>query len=296
MSSSNDSGSGSDPGASRRGLILGAAVTFVVLAVVLAVVRVDPTDNVILTFIHNLPLDMDVVIWLLVAGVFFVLVALPITLMLRSEPVDMGAWRRAQSIEADREVRGHILRRLRRLVYGIDTVNRAIGQFTAWLALIMVLVQFFVVIIRYVFSFGSIQMQESIQYMHGLLFMLGAGYALLHDGHVRVDIFYESMRPKRKALVNLAGVCLFLLPLSVYGWSVALPYVVDSWRVLETSAEPSGLPFVYLFKSVILVFLVLVPIQGIAMAIRSTLILLGQPTRQTIKDGAPRGLHDALEE
>lgn len=295
MSSSNDSESDGDLGASRRGLVLGAAVTFVVLALVLAVVRFDPTENVILTFVHNLPLGMDIVIWLLVAGVFFLLVALPITLMLRSEPTDMGAWRRKQSVEANREVRDS-LRGLRRLVYRIDMINRAVGQFTAWLALIMVLVQFFVVIIRYVFAFGSIQMQESIQYMHGLLFMLGAGYTLLHDGHVRVDILYEGMRPKRKALVNLMGVCCFLLPLSVYGWYVSWPFVVDSWRVFETSQEPAGLPFIYLLKSAVIVFLVLVPIQGAAMAIRSTLILLGQPTRLAIKDDAPHGLHDAIED
>ena len=71
----------------------------------------------------------------------------------------------------------------------IDAANSVIGRTTAWLALIMVLVQFVVVMMRYVFGVGSIMMQESVIYMHAFLFMLGAGYTLLQGGHVRVDIF-----------------------------------------------------------------------------------------------------------
>lgn len=81
---------------------------------------------------------------------------------------------------------------LSKFVQLVDLANDRIGKSVAWLAIIMVLIQFIVVVMRYVFGIGSIMMQESIIYLHGMLFMIGAGYTLLHEGHVRVDIFYRK--------------------------------------------------------------------------------------------------------
>ena len=155
----------------------------------------------------------------------------------------------------------------------IDSFNERLGSWIAWLALIMVLVQFVVVLMRYVFGMGSIAMQESIIYMHGLLFMLGAGYTLLHDGHVRVDIFYREATPKHKARVDIFGVVAFLIPVCILIWVYSWPYVQNSWRVFEGSKETSGIQAVFLLKTVVLVFCVLVALQGLSLLIHSLAVL-----------------------
>lgn len=156
----------------------------------------------------------------------------------------------------------------------IDSLNQRLGSWIAWLALIMVLVQFVVVLMRYVFGMGSIAMQESVVYMHGILFMVGAGYTLLHDGHVRVDIFYREASPKHKAKVDIFGVVAFLLPVCLLLWVYSWPYVANAWRVYEGSKETSGIQAVFLLKTIVLVFCVLVALQGISMLIHSLAVLL----------------------
>ena len=167
------------------------------------------------------------------------------------------------------------LRALARLCRGIDALNDRIGRGVAWLALAMVLIQFVVVLLRYVFGVGSIYLQEMIVYLHGIMFMVGAGYALLYNEHVRVDVFYREASTRWKAKVDLAGVVLFLLPvctlITVYSW----PYIAKAWAVREGSIEASGIQGVYLLKTVILFFTALVALQGIALALRSILRLAG---------------------
>jgi TRAP-type mannitol/chloroaromatic compound transport system permease small subunit len=164
----------------------------------------------------------------------------------------------------------------------IDLLNEYLGRGIAWLVLVLVLLQFVVVILRYVFSIGFIPMQESIWYLHALVFMLGAGYTLLHDAHVRVDIFYRKLSPGHKALIDLIGVFIFLLPFSaMLGW-LSWSYVANSWRVLESSGEIGGLPFIYLLKSVLLVFALLLAVQGISLALKSILVLTGGATDITV--------------
>lgn len=162
------------------------------------------------------------------------------------------------------------------LACAIDRFNQTIGMSVAWFALFMVIVQFLVVVLRYVFGYGSIFMQESIIYMHGFLFLLGAGYTLLHGGHVRVDIFYREASPRKKAMVDLFGVFTLLGPVCIgmliYSW----PYVANSWEILETSKETSGIPAVFILKSAMIAFLVLLLLQGLSMAIHSLRILTGQ--------------------
>lgn len=155
----------------------------------------------------------------------------------------------------------------------IDWLNDTVGRTVAWLALAMVLMQFAVVVLRYVFGIGSIFMQESIVYMHGLLFMLAAGYNLLHGGHVRVDIFYRDAPAKAKALVDLLGVIGLLIPVAVVILIYSMPYVRASWAVFEGSRETSGIQGVFLLKTVVIIFAVLVLLQGIAMAIGAAIVL-----------------------
>ena len=157
----------------------------------------------------------------------------------------------------------------------IDAFNEHLGRVVAWFALIMVLVQFSVVIMRYVFAFGSIPIQESILYYHGILFLLGAGYTLKRDGHVRVDIFYREAPPRKKAIIDIMGVLVLLWPVCaatwIYGWS----FVVRSWRILEGSQEPLGLHLVFLLKTFVLVFAFVVAIQGLSIVLKCILKLRG---------------------
>jgi TRAP-type mannitol/chloroaromatic compound transport system permease small subunit len=162
------------------------------------------------------------------------------------------------------------------LACAIDRLNETIGVYVAWLALAVVLVEFTVVLMRYVFGLGSVKMQESIVYMHATVFMVAAGYTLLHNGHVRCDIFYAAASPRRQALIDLIGVAIFLLPTcGLIGW-MAWPYVAQAWSVLEGSQEGGlGIPGVFLLKSIILVFAGLMALQGVALALHSLLRLMG---------------------
>jgi len=138
-----------------------------------------------------------------------------------------------------------------------------------------VLIQFLIVVGRYVFGVGSIWFQELIIYMFGFLFMLGAAYTLRHDGHVRVDIFYREAPARTKALVNLVGSLLFLIPICGLIFWVAWPYVLQSWSIWEGSQESSGIPARYLQKTAILAFAVLMALQGLSIVLRSLLVLQG---------------------
>lgn len=157
----------------------------------------------------------------------------------------------------------------------IDELNSSVGKVVSWLAVIMVLTQFTIVVMRYVFGIGSIMMQESIVYLHSFLFMAGAGYTLLHNGHVRVDVFYREVSVRKKAIVDLFGVIFLLLPVCSLIWFSSWDYVLQSWLILEGSVETSGIQARFILKSVILIFCALLGLQGIAMALRSFLVLKG---------------------
>jgi len=163
---------------------------------------------------------------------------------------------------------------LYQFVTRIDRFNDWVGRGVSWLTLIMALVTFLVVILRYFFNIGWIWMQESVVYMHGILFMVAGGYTLLHEGHVRVDIFYRPRSDFFKSWINLLGVIFLLLPFCGLILFFAFPYVVNSWRVMEGSREAGGLEGVYLLKSIILVFPLLIGLQGVSQAGHSLLNIL----------------------
>ncbi len=161
------------------------------------------------------------------------------------------------------------------LANAIDRANAAIGRAAAWCCLYVVLAEFAVVVMRYALGVGSIKLQESVLYAHAGLFMLAAAWTLQIDGHVRVDIFYTQARPRARAFIDLAGALVFLLPFAAALFVLSLPYVERSWAILERSPEADGLPFVYLLKTLIPVFAVLLGLQGLAQAIRAALALGG---------------------
>ncbi|MEJ2127270.1 MAG: TRAP transporter small permease subunit [Woeseiaceae bacterium] len=110
-----------------------------------------------------------------------------------------------------------------------DRISDITGRIIAWLTLAMVLITTVIVVMRKLFDAGFIWMQESVTWMHAAVFMLGAAYTLLHEDHVRVDIFYSKMSDKRRAVVDLAGVVLFLLPLCGFLALKAYDFAAVSW-------------------------------------------------------------------
>ncbi len=165
---------------------------------------------------------------------------------------------------------------LYRIANVIDAVNTRVGHAIAWTAFAMVLIQFAVVILRYVFAFSNTALSESIWYLHGLLFMIGAGYTLLYDGHVRVDVFYREASQRYKAWVDLLGSALFIIPLCILTVWLSWGYVINAWRVLEGSTELAGLPLTFLYKTVIWVFAFFVGLQALSTAIKAFLFLMGR--------------------
>lgn len=149
----------------------------------------------------------------------------------------------------------------------VDRLSSLLGRASAWLTLLMVLVTFVVVVLRYIFDAGLIWLQESVVWMHGFVFMVGAAYTLQQEEHVRVDIFYREMGPKHRAWVDLIGVVVFLLPLcALLGWK-AFDYVAVSWQLQEASRESGGLPYplIPILKSILVVMPTMVGLQGIAL-------------------------------
>ena len=148
------------------------------------------------------------------------------------------------------------------------------GRTVSWLSVLLVLVTFVVVVMRYVFDSGSIALQETTTYLHASIFLIGMAYTLQHDAHVRVDIFYSRFSKETKAWVDLFGALFLLLPFMLFISWVSWSYIIDSWSVLESSREAGGLPGVFLLKSLILVMTLLLSLQALTQVARNIGIIL----------------------
>ncbi|MDB2414600.1 TRAP transporter small permease subunit [Rickettsiales bacterium] len=155
----------------------------------------------------------------------------------------------------------------------IDCLNNNIGRYMSWLALLMVIVMCFNVISRYVLNTTLVWQQELVGYMHAILFLSTAGYTLLGDGHVRVDVFYQNFSEKRKALVNLLGTLFFLIPVCLCIAIYSGDFILNSWDILEGSSEYDGLPGLFILKSFIWFFCASMVLQGVSVICRSFDIL-----------------------
>lgn len=158
----------------------------------------------------------------------------------------------------------------------INAVNRLIGNVFSWVALAIVIVCFWVVVERYAFQTTRLWMQDLYPWLNGVMFMSVAGFALYRNDHVRVDIYFRAASVRRKAALDLIGVALFLMPFAWVVWTYSFGFVERSWRLMEGSANPGGMPGLWVLKTFILVFAALIALQGVAMAIRSILILGGR--------------------
>ena len=136
-----------------------------------------------------------------------------------------------------------------------------------------------IVVLRYVFQFGSIALQESVMYLNALIFTFGAAYTLKEQGHVRVDVFYNRLSPRLRGLIDLLGTSILLTLTAGFIIWASWDYVAVSWRIREGSAESSGLPFVYLLKTSLLLLPALLLIQGLAEALKAVLQIAGSSSR-----------------
>lgn len=144
----------------------------------------------------------------------------------------------------------------------------------------LVVSQFSVVLLRYFFSTGSIELQEIVVYFHAMIFMLGVGITLMKNEHVRLDIFYAKLKPRARASVNLAGTTLLLIPFALTVAVTGFDYVSRSWATSESSVEVSGLNYVYLLKTVILVFTLLLLLQAVNWIFDALRVLRGHGQQQ----------------
>ena len=158
----------------------------------------------------------------------------------------------------------------------LDRLSDGIGHWVAWLTLFMVVLQFSLVVARYLFGMSEIKLDETLLYAHGCLFLFATGFTLRHNGHVRVDLFYREASARAKAVVNLVGTVCLLMPLCALTFWAGLPFVEAAWQSMEGSQETSGLPFLYLYKSTILVFAVILSLQAVSEALKAMLALSGQ--------------------
>jgi TRAP-type mannitol/chloroaromatic compound transport system permease small subunit len=160
------------------------------------------------------------------------------------------------------------------IISTIDRITDLTGRMVSWLTLAMVFMTVVIVVLRYYFGSGSIALQESITYLHGIVFMLGIAFTLQRGGHVRVDIFYRGFSARRKALVDLIGGLLFLVPISLLVFIFSWDYVAASWAIGETSEERSGIQGIYLLKTLLLMMPVTLLLQGLAEILKSAQVLL----------------------
>lgn len=164
---------------------------------------------------------------------------------------------------------------LKKICAGIDTINDKVGRAVSWATLLLVLVTFSDVVMRYFFNTSYVFTQEMEWHIFAFIFLMGAGYTLKVDGHVRVEVFYGRLGPKGKAWVNLIGVLFFLFPSSILFIKTAIPFVVKSFQVMEGSPDPGGVPFRFLIKACIPAGYALILLQGISLGINSALGVVG---------------------
>ncbi len=167
---------------------------------------------------------------------------------------------------------------LNKILVSIEAFIDWSGRTVSWLSLLLVLITFIVVVLRYVFDTGSIALQETSSYLHATIFLVGMAYTMQQNAHVRVDIFYSQCSKQAKAWIDLFGALFLLLPFMLFVSWISWVYILDSWTVLEGSREAGGLPGVFLLKSLILVMTALLSLQAFTQIARNIITILNIET------------------
>ena len=184
----------------------------------------------------------------------------------------MVAGPRGPSEDGDRRVTA-----LQRISAAIDRLNDRIGSAIQWLALVMVVIGAFNAIARYADQYTGMSLSSNAYldlqwYFFSLIFLMGSAYGLNHDYHVRVDVMYARLGRRARAWIDLTGSVLFLVPFAVLMFWISWGWVVRSWTILETSADPGGLPR-YPIKTVVLVSFLLLLLQALSQVVKNAAIL-----------------------
>ncbi|RJQ78977.1 MAG: TRAP transporter small permease subunit [Desulfobacteraceae bacterium] len=174
---------------------------------------------------------------------------------------------------------------IRNICIFIDALNTLVGRFVAWATALLVAVVFVDVVMRYLFKTSYVFTQEFEWQLFAFIFLMGAGYTLLLDGHVRVDIFYQRMSTRTRAWVNLLGVLFFLIPGCLMIIITSYGFAMTSFTILEGSPDPGGIPYRWLIKSCIPVGFILVLLQGVSMGIKNLFTLLNIPFNKDEPEG-----------
>ncbi len=168
------------------------------------------------------------------------------------------------------------------LLHAIKKINRTIGVAMQYLIMAMVFAQFLIVIVRYVFSTNSLMAQESIVYMFATSFMLAMAHTFMKGEHVYLDIVFNHMTDRQKAWVYFLGSIVFFIPtigiITYYTWD----YVLRSWAILEGGLETNSLPFVYLLKTVLLIFCIQMLLHAVVLIVESVQFLIGKTDTYSI--------------
>jgi TRAP-type mannitol/chloroaromatic compound transport system permease small subunit len=176
---------------------------------------------------------------------------------------------------------------MRELARRIDAWQERFGRAVSWLSLLMILVVFGDVLMRYLFRTTYVAAQEFEWYLFGTLYLLAAGYTLLHDEHVRVDIVYSKLSPRAKARLNFVLYWIFFFPSCLLVIYTAWPFVRNSWAVWEGSPDPGGIRGRWALKSMIIVGFALLLLQGISEMVKAFYRWRGWEAA----DEAPREVH-----
>jgi TRAP-type mannitol/chloroaromatic compound transport system permease small subunit len=163
---------------------------------------------------------------------------------------------------------------LKTFIRWIDGLNEWVGRGVAWVTLALVLVIFTDVFMRYLLNKSFVFTQELEWHLFGFIFLIGAGYTLLHDGHVRVDIIYQRLGFKGQAWINLMGVIVFLIPGCLMIIITSFKFVLSSFLILEGSPDPGGIPLRFIVKGFIPAGFSLLLLQGLSLGVHSLLQIL----------------------
>ncbi len=190
-------------------------------------------------------------------------------------------------------------KRTEKTIQILEAISEYAGRWVSWFVLLLVILTLTVAVPRYLLSneaflglhllsldweairngYGQMvnALGDSIQYAHAIIFMVGVSYAMKHNDHVRIDIFYRNRTARGQAWINIIGCLLLFYPTFIFLLLMSWDYVLTSWAIGEASSRPGGLPFIYLLKSLLIVMPVMMIIQGTALLLRNIQILRDQP-------------------
>ncbi len=178
----------------------------------------------------------------------------------------------------------------------VDRITSRLGRVISWLTLVMILIGAYNAIARYLGRFIGVNLSSNLYlelqwYLFSLIFLLGAGFALKENAHVRVDVLYGRLRRRARARIDLIGSVLMLIPFCIFVLWVSWPSIRNSWLVREGSPDPGGLPR-YPLKAVIIVAFVLLLVQGISELVKDLRVLRGpDDDAEEADDDAAPGTH-----